>query len=40
MLEVSEIEEGVVAINLATGPTKPALGGVGTEMRTQYLPTH
>ena len=38
LLEVSEREEGVVALLLRTGPLKPLCIGAGTEMRTQYLP--
>ena len=41
MLEVNEIEEGVVFLHLHIGPLKtPIWVGAGTEMRTQYLPAH
>ena len=41
LLEVSEKEQGVMAIQLPIGSLKTRSGfGAGTEMRTQYLPVH
>ena len=41
MLEVSEREEGIVALHLPIVSLKiPLLDGAVAEMRTQYLPTH
>ena len=41
LLEVSDREEGVVALHLPIGPLKTLLWvGVGTKMRTQNLPAH
>ena len=39
LLEVSEIEDGVVALPIGHLKTRCGVGA-GTEMRTQYLPAH